>query len=417
MPTFVAEYGDAWSDATSPKSASVTVASGDALVVIGVVSDQGATLATPTGGGLTYTLQQSVVVSAYCAVYVWTALPASSQTFTLSVSRAAGDNTLPWGFSALRFSSAASTGASSKTNVSSGAPSLGLTTGSANSTIVAVNADWNATDGTARTWRTINSVTPSAGNSLETTYFRDASAYTVYVAYYNDAGAAGAKTTGLSAPSGQKYAIVAVEIVGAAGGGSQTMVPTGISSAEAHGSPTVTTAATLQPGSIASGEAFGTPTLSQSGAGQVMTPTGISSLEAFGAVVVVAAAGVAPTGITSAEAFGTPTLVASTGVVLIPVGISSGEAFGLPALVMSGLAWRLVHPRIEYRHRFQGNLTVANTVELSVYGDDSGLVTHQDGDPIPPDAQYVWRGGYLNTTDNPAIRDLWLANGYEVEAV
>jgi hypothetical protein len=39
---------------------------------------------------------------------------------------------------------------------------------------------------------------------------------TYYVAYYPDAGAAGVKTVGLSAPSTMRYVICAVEIKGAA---------------------------------------------------------------------------------------------------------------------------------------------------------------------------------------------------------
>src|SRR5687768_8684690 len=113
MPTFVAEYGDVWNSTTSPKTASVTVANGDGLVVVGITADQNATLQTPTGGGLTYTLQQSVVVSLYCTVYVWTALSSSSQTFTISITRD-GTTTQFWGFSALRFSSVTTIGASSK---------------------------------------------------------------------------------------------------------------------------------------------------------------------------------------------------------------------------------------------------------------------------------------------------------------
>lgn len=216
-PTFVAEYGDVWNTSTSPKTASVTLNTGEVLVVCGVTSDQGATLNTPTGGtGLTYTLQQSVVVSQFCTAYVWTTISASDQTYTLSLTNA-GDNTLEWGFIGYRFSGSDGVGASSKTNVSGAAPSLSLTTLFANSAVVVINADWNAVDGTTRTWRTINSITPTLGNNLERTYFRDAAAYTTYSAYWNDVGATGAKTTGLSAPAGQKYSIIAVEVRGSSG--------------------------------------------------------------------------------------------------------------------------------------------------------------------------------------------------------
>jgi hypothetical protein len=215
-PTCEAEYETAWSTvAAGAKTASVTVGVGDVLVICGITESNTYTLATPTGGGLTYTLAQSIVTADYTACYAWTAVSASSQTFTLSVTMSGG--TGYWGFNALRFSATDGVGASTKTNVLSGAPSLALTTGTDNAAIVVANGDWNAADGASRTWRTINSITPTSGNGLEHTYARDASRATFYVARWNDAGTAGSKTTGLSAPAGPKYSLIAVE--GTAGGG------------------------------------------------------------------------------------------------------------------------------------------------------------------------------------------------------
>lgn len=211
-PTFVAEYETVFSTSATPKTTSVTVAAGDTLVIIGMTEDQGYTLNTPTGGSLTYTLEQSVVVSNFCTAYVWTAPAPGSQTFTLSGTMTGGSGL--WGFNCLRFSGSPGIGASSKTNITSGAPSLGITTTGDNSAIVVANADWTASDGASRTWRTVNGITPTSGNSLEVTYYRNSTTYTAYGAYWNDAGTAGAKTVGLSAPSAQKYSIVAVEVQG-----------------------------------------------------------------------------------------------------------------------------------------------------------------------------------------------------------
>jgi hypothetical protein len=241
-PTFEAEYETAWSTvAAGAKTASVTVGVGDVLVVCGITESNTYTLATPTGGGLTYTLQQSVVTADYTACYVWTAVSASSQTYTLSVSMSGG--TGYWGFNCLRFSGSDGVGASSKTNVASGAPSLALTTGTDNSTIVVANGDWNAADGASRTWRTVNGITPTSGNGLENTYARDSSRATFYVARWNDAGAAGSKTTGLSAPSGQKYSIIAVEVKGTAGGTDATATPAVVAAVAALPRPDVNVSA------------------------------------------------------------------------------------------------------------------------------------------------------------------------------
>jgi hypothetical protein len=211
-PTFVAEYETAFNSNTTPKTASVTVAAGDYLVVVGMSEDAAYTLSTPTGGGLTYTLQQSVVVTDYCTAYIWTAPAPTSQSFTLSVSMSGSSGW--WGANCLRFSGSTGIGASSKTNVASGAPSLGLTTSGDNSTIVCASSDWTAADGSSRTWRTVNGFTPSSGGGGEVTYFRDGTHYAAYAAYWPDAGTAGSKTVGISSPSGQKYSIVAVEVLG-----------------------------------------------------------------------------------------------------------------------------------------------------------------------------------------------------------
>jgi hypothetical protein len=214
-PTFVAEYGDVWNTNTTPKTASTTVGVGDILAVMGASEDADADhLQTPTGGGLTYTLQNAVEVSAFTTAYGWTAPSSSSQTFTLSVSTVSG--VAVWGFSALRFSGSDGVGATAKDNVSGAAPTLNITTQQDSSALVVIIGDWNAVDGASRTWQTVNGTAPSAANGFETTYFRDAARYTVYVAYYPDAGLAGSKTVGLSAPGGQKYSIVAVEILGSA---------------------------------------------------------------------------------------------------------------------------------------------------------------------------------------------------------
>jgi len=216
-PTFQAEYEAAWDTTTTPKTVTPTTAAGDILAVFGGVEDFDlATLNTPTGNSLTYTQQQAVAVSGnWCAAHIWTAPDATGGAgWTLSDTRTAG--VAVWGFNCLRFSGSDGVGASAKANTT-GAPSLNITTQADNSAIVVGVFDWNAVDGASRTWRTVNGITPAAGDG-EKTYFTNGVNYTVYGAYYSDAGAAGVKTVGLSAPTGQEYSIVAVEIKGTAGG-------------------------------------------------------------------------------------------------------------------------------------------------------------------------------------------------------
>lgn len=433
MPTFVAEYGDVWNSTTSPKTASVTVGNGDGIVVVGVTENIVTTLGTPTGGGLTYTLQQSIVLTGYCAIYVWTALSASSQTFTISIS-SAGDTGQDWGFSVLRFSSVSTIGASSKTNVTTGAPSLSLTTTGANSVIVTANSDWNAVDGTTRTWRTINSITPTAGNGLETTYYRDGTAYAVYIAYYNDSGSTGAKTTGLSAPSGQAYAIISLELQGGAGG--TTCSPTGISSGETFGSATVTTTITCSPTGIASAGALGTPTVSTtitcspSGVASVeafgtatvnttitCSPSGVGTAEAFGTAVVSMTGSSTPVGIPSSEAFGVPTV--TTTVTCSPLSISPNDGVGTPIVTIVGLRKRLKDLYLTTAYPLAGDAQAYVMREgLTAYGNAAPLSVKRDPSNRDLDGKtYVFRGGYVHESDDPVVIQVWLDSGFEVEDV
>jgi hypothetical protein len=119
-----------------------------------------------------------------------------------------------WGDIALAFSGSPGTGASASAT-GSGAPSLTITTTQNHSAIAVLVLDADANNGSSRAWLTVNGVTPSAGNGYEQVYSYSASEYAAYVAYYPDAGAAGAQTVGLSAPSMQ-YTILAVEVLGGA---------------------------------------------------------------------------------------------------------------------------------------------------------------------------------------------------------
>jgi hypothetical protein len=218
-PTFVASYVvSSWDTSTTPKTVTPTTAAGDFLCVLAAAEDNDATLGTPSGNSLTYTVRQQSAGTPDDAsrVSVWTAPATAATGWTLTGTR--GGTALKWGFITLRFSGSGGYGGGSVATAGSGAPSLNITTTQANSAIAVIVADWNAADGTSRTWRTVNGVTPTAGNTLERVYFRNGLNYTVYSAYYSDAGAAGVKTVGLSAPAGQTYSIIAIEILGTAGG-------------------------------------------------------------------------------------------------------------------------------------------------------------------------------------------------------
>lgn len=223
-PTFVAVTEPAAGWTSHAQNATLTtpsfnVTAGDALVVAAGGEDGNVGLGTPSGGGLTWTLQQNVGTSgASSRAAAWTATASATTAITVAITSTT-IGAANWGFLVFQFSGSAGIGNSAATSAGSGAPSQALTTTQANSAIVCVSVDWAAVVGTTRTWRTINSITPTAGNTLEKKYQNVTGAYTAYVAYWDDAGAAAAQTAGLTAPTGQTYNIVAVEVKGSAAAG------------------------------------------------------------------------------------------------------------------------------------------------------------------------------------------------------
>lgn len=222
-PTFVGETETSWTNTDNITTGSISVTSGNILVVCFVIEGYQATIsnddtyAITDSGSNTWTSRQQVRVTDYCVVEVWTATAAATASITVTITQTTVGglrDTLTKGLNVLQYSASDGVGASSKTNVASGAPTLNITTTQANSAVVVVNADWNATDGASRTWRA------NAGTLTEQSYFRDAARMTLYVGYHADAGAAATYAVGLSAPTGQKYAIVAVEVKGTAAAGS-----------------------------------------------------------------------------------------------------------------------------------------------------------------------------------------------------
>ncbi len=207
-PTFVQETETTWNTNTSPRTtASFNVQAGDILVAYASAENSGVTMGI-SGGSLTWTLRQTTHVSIDLnvpEVNVWTALADADKSMTVSFTGAGGGN---FGGNVLTFRGSSGVGASAVVAVATGAPTLNLTTTKANSAIVVVNSDWNAVSGASRTYRT------GAGAFSETTYSYIASNYTAYGGYHPNAGAIGTYAVGLSAPTGQKYGLIAIEIKG-----------------------------------------------------------------------------------------------------------------------------------------------------------------------------------------------------------
>lgn len=195
---------------------SVTPNAGDTLIASMLIADYDATQAIVgvTGCSTTWTLVQLEQSVSHGQVGVWSGTATSSGACTITGTKLyTSGGAYSFAVMGAAFRGTAGIGAS---NLGTGTGSLSLSiTGAANSAYLCAGTDWNAVDGTTRTWRTINSITPTSGNGLELLYLRDAVQSTLYVAYWNDTGTAGAHTCGTTAPTGMQYADAGVEILAA----------------------------------------------------------------------------------------------------------------------------------------------------------------------------------------------------------
>lgn len=214
-PTFISENEEWWESYSSSKHENITTQVGDIIVVVAqtTVSTTTTTLNTPTGNGVTFILRRSSTAASNPAVYLWTGIDSTGgNNWPVTISVASGSD--GWGFSVYVFRGSDGIGNSAIGGPSTGSPSLSITASQLGSALVVFSVDNNCISPTVRTWRTVNDITPTKSNGYERTCQRyHTCGNTVYGAYYPDAGVAGSKTVGLSAPTGQHYTIVAVEIL------------------------------------------------------------------------------------------------------------------------------------------------------------------------------------------------------------
>jgi hypothetical protein len=206
---FIGEAETAWDTTTPKETPSITVQKGDVVVAFAdceEVTEGKANLSNPTGGGLVWTLKRRNLVNQFNETAVWTATATEAKTFKVTFAR--GATSRRFGGNVLVYRKSAGVGASVQRTEASAAPSFNITTEKDHSAIVMAIGDWNAIDGKSRVYRT------NAGAFTEQTYQFIAGVWTVYGGFHADAGVAGTYAVGLSAPAGQKYSLVAIEILG-----------------------------------------------------------------------------------------------------------------------------------------------------------------------------------------------------------
>jgi hypothetical protein len=218
----LASFGaSAFNNSTSPKTASVTTQVGDLLVVGRVQGSAGASVNTtnPTGvSGATWSSRQAFPASANtqaCRVNIHTAEGMSAATHTLSCVRPAGSTSNNWGFvwAVFRNHGGYNNGGGEALTSGTEAPAFNYTA-VLDSCIFYICGDWNAVGGT-QTGRTTGLGTLQViGN-----YPGDGTSYGVWAGVWVGTPSAGVKSLGMTAPTGQRPAHAAVEILPGAGGG------------------------------------------------------------------------------------------------------------------------------------------------------------------------------------------------------
>jgi hypothetical protein len=305
-----------------PKTASIPMLTGDYLVVIGIGADYGGSgddFSTPTGGGMTYTLRQQEQLTLNSFPWGWTAQTASDQTVDLSVDITT--NSPRYGAVWAVWRGSDGYDSSAKAN-GTGAASISVTTTTDNCGLTMGVGDWNAVDGSSRTYDTINGITPSAGGSGEIAYNRVVGEYTAYGAYWTDAGTAGSKTAGFSAPtSGVKYAGVVIAMKGSAAGNATINAST-IAATAAFQTSETQTGSTVSPSTVATAAAFPSATNST---GSTVSPSAIAAVAAFPAATPSTGSTVSPSAIAATAAL--PAAALSTGSTVAPAVVAAVAAF------------------------------------------------------------------------------------------
>lgn len=187
-------------------STSFTPATGDIIVVKAVSGDPIQTMGTPTGGGWTYTNRVSDSTASHTRAAIWTAPVTTGGTAQTVALTFAGS--IEWHSMLVEVWSGGQLAATPATvdTRGSGAPSTTLTTTAANSVVSWVDGDWAAVSPTGRTYNTTSATPTDEG-------VHDGST-TQYVAYYayQTAASAATQTFGLTAPGGQTWTLLGIEI-------------------------------------------------------------------------------------------------------------------------------------------------------------------------------------------------------------
>ena len=212
MPTLADSFNvnSAAADLSTLTTSSFTVATGDVIVVKGIIEGTltSAAYGTPSDTATNaYTLRASDSNSSRCWVGLWTAVAASSTSLSVS---ATPTGHVFWHSLVVEHwvnASLAGSPAVSAPDTGSGAPSSTITTVSALSAVSWLNGDWNANDPTGRVYDTT-----SGSPTEDGLHDKSTGNYVGYYAY-QIAASPGSQTIGMTAPTGQTWSMLGIEVL------------------------------------------------------------------------------------------------------------------------------------------------------------------------------------------------------------
>lgn len=259
-PTLTAQAEVSGTTTTTPKtcpiSGTVNVSAGDVVYAWQTAENGNTTFTTaPSKASGTATIGTFTSLSEIGSggttgrTKLWKATVTGSGTLALSLVRTG--SALHWDGGLVVATGVTAEGTPATINGTFGAANWTLTTAAANSSILVIGDDFQPSSG-ARTYEVINGNSPTVLSTL-----LDGANYGTFGGYWTDAGAAGAKTVGLSAPSDMAPYGIAIELQG-----SSTPTFSDVASASFH---LMTAAAGQKTGqaTAAAGERLATATAGQ----------------------------------------------------------------------------------------------------------------------------------------------------------
>jgi hypothetical protein len=201
--TFVTAYVSPSFDSTSPKTLTPTVAVGDCLVLVASTANLSPTepfATAPSGTGLVVTSRQSLFNGSTTGdLHVWTATVTTGGSPVVSLPCGFVDT---WVFGIYRYSGVSAVGTS--VSAAAAGTTISITPGVANAAVFLVMNDGNGAAG-------LPTANTTAGAYTNESNVIDSGNGSLYAGHYISVGTAGAKTVGVSAPTGP-WSIIAVEL-------------------------------------------------------------------------------------------------------------------------------------------------------------------------------------------------------------